>query len=91
MDKDAGTIAALMKRFNEYRLPRAKRMLERVNQGELLSDSDIGFLKRVFDDAKSAAPLVEANPEYHSLVSRATSLYTEILEKALANEQAKKG
>jgi hypothetical protein len=28
--KDAGTIAALMIRMREYRLPRAKRMLRRV-------------------------------------------------------------
>ena len=41
MDKDAGTIEALMIRFREYRLPRAKRMLERVKQGETLTDPDI--------------------------------------------------
>ena len=43
--EDAGTIAALMIRFSEYRLPRAQRMLNRVNAGELLNDSDIAFLK----------------------------------------------
>ena len=36
-DKDAGTIATLMLRMKESRLPRARRMLERVNGGETLS------------------------------------------------------
>jgi len=45
--KDAGTIATLMLRFNESRLPRAQRLLEKVNGGAVLSDADIGFLKRV--------------------------------------------
>ena len=52
LDKDKGTIAALMIRFKEYRLPRAMRMLGRVNAGETLMDNDIAFLKRVFNDAK---------------------------------------
>jgi hypothetical protein len=39
-EEDAGTIAALMLRMTEYRLPRAERMLERVKSGEKLSDSD---------------------------------------------------
>lgn len=89
MDKDAGTIAALMIRFREYRLPRASRMLERVNAGETLQDDDIAFLKRVFDDARENQMLVRRHPEYQELVSRATALYEEITRKALENEKAR--
>jgi hypothetical protein len=88
MDKDAGTIAALMIRFRDYRLPRASRMLERVNAGETLKDNDIAFLERVFNDARENQMLVRRNPEYQELVSRATSLYEEITRKALENEKA---
>jgi hypothetical protein len=87
MDKDAGTIAALMKRFREQRLPRAQRMLEKVEAGSILSDEDIAYLERIFKDANSVRPLVERNPEYHALVSRATDLYATIVEKAVENEK----
>jgi hypothetical protein len=90
MDKDAGTIAALMKRFREQRLPRAQRMLEKVEAGSILSDEDIAYLERIFKDANSVRPLVERNPEYHALVSRTTDLYATIVEKAVENEEKAK-
>ena len=88
MDKDTGTSAALMIRFKEYRLPRAMRMLDRVNAGETLMDNDIAFLKRVFNDARANQQLVKRNPEYNELVSRALALYEEIVDKAMENEKA---
>ena len=90
MDKDAGTIEALMIRFREYRLPRAKRMLARDKQGETLTDPDIDFLKRVFEDAQTIMPLVEKHPEYHQLASKAYAMYSEIIEKATENEKSRK-
>ena len=84
---DAGAIAALMIRMKEIRLPRATRMLERVNRGEKLSDSDIQFLKRVYNDSRNSQALVARHPEYHELISRAIDLYTEIINKGLENEK----
>jgi hypothetical protein len=86
-DQDAGTIAALMLRFKEYRLPRAKRLLEKVDGGAILSDEDIQFLKRVYTDGRNTQPLVKRHPEYHELVTRALDLYTEIITKGLENEK----
>lgn len=86
--KDAGTIAALMIRTKEYRLPRAKRMLEKVNSGEILSDSDIGFLTRVYEDSRNSQSLVARNPEYEDLIVRFIDLYTEIINKGLENEKS---
>ena len=88
-EKDAGTIAALMIRFKEYRLPRAQRMMEKVNGGEKLSDSDIQFLKRVYEDGRNSQPLVKRHPEYNDLISRFIGLYTEIIAKGLENEKTK--
>ena len=86
--EDAGTIAALMIRFKEYRLPRAQRMLDRVNGGEKLSDNDIQFLKRVYKDGRNTQSLVKRHPEYNDLIARYISLYTEIINKGLENEKA---
>ena len=77
-----------MIRMKEYRLPRAKRMLARVNAGEKLRDSDIEFLKRVYNDSRNNQPLVARHPEYHKLISQAIDLYTEIIAKGLDNERA---
>ena len=85
--KDAGTIEALMIRMKEYRIPRAKRMQERVNAGEKLSDVDIEYLKRVYDQSRDSAALFERHPEYDELRVRALDLFSEIIEKALENEK----
>lgn len=89
MDKDSGTIAALMKRLQDYRLPRALRLRDRVRAGERLSDEDIAWLERVFRDAKDVRPLVERHPEYRDLAARMAGLYAEIVELATANEKAR--
>ena len=86
-EKDAGTIAALMLRFTEYRLPRAKRMLARVNDGEKLSDGDIQFLKRVYEDTRKDQLLIKRHPEYNTIVTGFISLYTEIITTGLENEK----
>ena len=88
-EKDAGTIAALMIRFKEIRLPRAQRLMEKVNGGEKLSDSDIGFLKRVYQDTRADQSLIKRHPEYHDLVASFIDLYTEIITRGLENEQSK--
>ena len=88
-EKDAGTISALMIRMTESRLPRAYRLLEKVNDGSTLSDSDIRFLKRVFNDSRSNQSLFKRNPEFIDLISRFIDLYSEIVAKALENEKSK--
>ena len=86
-ERDAGTIVALVLRMTEYRLPRAQRLLERVNKGEKLRDNDIRFLKRIFKDSRTNQSLIKRNPEYLEIVSRFLSLYVEITTKALENEK----
>lgn len=87
-EKDAGTIAALMLRMTETRLPRAKRLLEKVNGGAVLSHSDIRFLKRVYQDNRSIQSLIKRNPQYSDLVVRFIDLYVEIIHHGLENEKA---
>ena len=87
-EKDAGTISALMIRMTETRLPRAQRLLEKVNDGSTLSDNDIRFLKRVFNDSRNNQSLFRRNPEFIDLISRFIDLYSEIVAKALENEKS---
>ena len=87
--KDAGTIAALMVRMKESRLPRAKLMLDKVNAGDTLSDSDIRFLKRVYEEGRGNQALVSRNPEYHGLITQFIDMYTEIITRGLENEKSR--
>jgi hypothetical protein len=85
---DSGTISALMIRFRESRLPRARRMLEKVNQGHKLSDEDIAYLKRIYEDSRKTQSLIQRHPEYMTLVSAFLELYTEIITRGLENERS---
>jgi len=89
-EKDAGTLTALMLDLEENRLPRAMRILDRVNNGELLSDRDIDFLKKVYEDSRANESLVERHPEYCKLIARSLGLYTEIINKGVANEKSQR-
>lgn len=86
---DAGTIQVLLDRLNNFRLPRALALKERVDAGGLLGDSDIDFLKRVFEDANSARALVQRHPELQNLAAQLAGLYAHITAAALKNEQGR--
>lgn len=85
---DSGTLAAMMLDLEENRLPRALRLLDRVNNGELLSEEDIQFLKEASEDSRANESLVQRHPEYCKLIARSLGLYTEIINKGVANEKS---
>lgn len=86
-EQDISTLTTLMQRFTDYRLPRAERLLERVNAGEKVTDYDLRWLKTIYKDSMKTRDLVRRNPEYHKLVARVIDLYAQITQKALENEQ----
>lgn len=86
-DSDLGLITVLLERFEKHRLPRALSIKEKVDRGEKLDYLDIAFLEEVFSDAQKIDPIVARNPQLQELISRVVSLYKEISDKALANEQ----
>ena len=84
--KDEGVITVLLQRLEQQRLPRLLDLKEKVGNGEQLNDFDIEYLSEVLADAEKVGPLVERHPEYADLVTKMVSLYKEITEKALENE-----
>jgi hypothetical protein len=85
---EEGVAEALIRRFEQWRLPRALDIKAKVDRGEKLDDFDIGFLEEVLKDAEAIKPHVDRRPDYQTLYARAIGLYGEITKKALENEQA---
>ena len=87
---DDGTIQVLLDRLNNFRLPRALDLKQRVDDGAPLDDNDIEFLDRVLDDASTIRGLVKRHPELQELIAQLTNLYSEITAKGLENEKNRK-
>ena|SRR5688572_18509334 len=83
--EDLGVVIALLNRLNTYRLPYARELKAKVDHGEILSAYDMRFLQRVFEESARARRLAVKHAKYEGLVTQATSLYSEIIRKGLAN------
>jgi len=86
-EEDRATLTTVLERFTHWRLPRALELRERLDQGGTLTDVDMEFLDRVFEAAEDIMPIVERNPEFQPLASKAVEIIHEITSLALEHEQ----
>jgi len=86
-EQDVGTWVVLMQRYARQQLPRARRLLERVQRGECLDEEAIAYLRAVCIDSRETLALLGRNPSYKWLFTRPVGLYVEIIELAVANER----
>jgi len=52
----------LLKRTNETHYPRAQQIKQHLDEGQVLSNSDLSFLQRVVEGGNEAVALFQANP-----------------------------
>lgn len=90
-ENDDAVLQTLMDRLLRFRLPRLLAVKERVDQGEPLTDDDIVFLKAAMADAQASQQYVMRNPDFHDLGARIVQLYSEVVSKAVENEQGRSG
>ena len=86
---DSGLIVTLAKRLETQRLPRARSLKEKVDNGNILNEFDISFLEEVIEDIRKAHPLVERHPEWQPVVTKMLDLYNEIAARAVENEKTR--
>ena len=85
--KEERMLAALLITFEKHRLPRALKIKEQVDKGDLLSAWEIAFLQEAIDEASRSKALVDRHREFQALYAHAVRLYDEITVQALKNEQ----
>lgn len=87
-EAELGALIALMRRGYKRRIPRLLRIKQSVDSGERLTDFQISYLSRVLEDATRAEAYVDHHPELQDIATKLVSLYHEITEQALKNEEA---
>ena len=88
-ERDLGIFAALIQRFEHFRLPRILHLKDKVDSGKTLSNSDIHYISGSLGRTRQILPLIDRHPEYQSFASRTLQLYIHIVSKGLENEEAR--
>ena len=86
-NEEAGTLTAILQNFNDHNFKRLTDIRDSVNQGNLLTDSELEFLEGMYERAKRASSLVSRHDDYHELFGKVVSIYDEVSEKAMENEK----
>jgi len=84
---DLGIISTLLDRFEHHRLPAVLAMQQKVDEGEILNEMDLRFLKEVSADINSNNALLERHPDCKAIATRMLNLCCNITRKGLQNEK----
>ncbi|TQV75165.1 hypothetical protein FLL45_09510 [Aliikangiella marina] len=86
LDTDTGVITELLDRFNHLHLPRVMEIKDRLDEGQLLLETDIEFLTVVLTDSQNMRGYIERNPDFKPLAAKISHFYYQIIEIATENE-----
>ncbi|RHW76680.1 hypothetical protein [Colwellia sp. RSH04] len=84
-NKDLGVITVLLKRFEHERLPKAKALKAKVDEGNMLDDADLSYLEQVLTDSHQVMGLLNKHPEYAALAKETIKLYEDIMTTSQRN------
>lgn len=87
-ERELGITTVMLKQFSEKTLPEVLWIKEKLDKGDCLSEGDIEFLQRIFENAQKVTAATDNFADYQTLYAKAIELYEEITEKALENQQA---
>ena len=86
-DAEEGTIAVLLKRAVEKRIPNVLAIKERLEKGGTLSNLEITHLEEILSNSRKMQEMVGRHPEYQELAAKMINLYAEITRMAVENEE----
>jgi len=82
----AGLLNVVIEDFNSHSLNRLNTLNAKVNNGEIISEVEVNFLKELIDSALRILSLIICHKELYDFCSYVATLYREITSKALFNE-----
>ena len=85
--KHLGVFHSLMMEFEQHRLPRLLRLIEKVDNGKVINDVDFEFLCKEIKDACTTKHLTVSYPELEEFCLRVGHMYKELCDKAVENEK----
>ena len=77
----------LVQQFVKKRLPQIIRLRDEVVAGKCLTEGELALMEQALERARGLMPGSGEFPEYDTLFAKCISLYGEIAEAALRNEQ----
>lgn len=84
--EELGILTAFIENLERHSMPRALAVKKRIFEGELLNEIDSMYFEQQLSEAGSIMYLLEHHPEYQNLVMKLATLYNEIAEQALKNQ-----
>ena len=89
--EEEGVLLALLKGFENHRLPRTLHLKDKVDAGEVLTEDELEFLEDLLKDTENIVPMIDRHPQYQDTMTHVVHLYHHISAKALENEKATTG
>ncbi|TNF98576.1 MAG: hypothetical protein EP297_07640 [Gammaproteobacteria bacterium] len=83
----AGVVVILLQRLENYCLPRALKIKEKVDLGGLLDEFDIDFMEEMFSEISESRSVIQRDQECERLAASMMQLYMQIADQAMLNEK----